>query len=119
MPCRSEFAGVDACFFTLGVSAVGKSEAEYSRLTFDLTLPFRAAFMFRPGFIQPAKGVQSSFRLYRAAYVVTTPFFPLIRRLFPRFVTTSEKVGQAMIHVSDTGYPKSILESDDINRASG
>ena len=162
---QSEFADADACFFALGVSAVGKSESDYSHLTFDLTLaaataivaespratfcyvsgmgtdstehgrvmwarvkgktenallalPFRAAFMFRPGFIQPMKGVQSGFRLYRAAYVVTTPFFPLLRSLFPRFVTTSEKVGQALINVSDTGYPKRILESNDINRAS-
>ncbi len=163
---QSEFAAADACFFALGVSAVGKSEADYSHMTFDLTmaaataivsecpqatfsyvsgtgtdstehgrvmwarvkgktenallaLPFRAAFMFRPGFIQPMKGVQSSFRLYRAAYVVTSPFFSLIRTRFPRFVTTSENVGRALINVSDTGYPKRILESDDINRASG
>lgn len=31
-------AGYDACFFTLGVSAAGRSEADYTRLTFDLTL---------------------------------------------------------------------------------
>jgi uncharacterized protein YbjT (DUF2867 family) len=30
--------GYDACFFCLGVSSVGMSEAEYTRLTFDLTL---------------------------------------------------------------------------------
>jgi hypothetical protein len=34
---------VDACYFCLGVSSVGMSEAEYSRLTFDLTLGFAAA----------------------------------------------------------------------------
>jgi len=33
-----DFHGADACFFCLGVSAVGKGEEEYSRLTFDLTL---------------------------------------------------------------------------------
>jgi uncharacterized protein YbjT (DUF2867 family) len=31
-------AGHDACFFTLGVSAAGMSEAEYTRTTYDLTL---------------------------------------------------------------------------------
>jgi uncharacterized protein YbjT (DUF2867 family) len=30
--------GYDACFFCLGVSAAGMSEADYTRLTFDLTL---------------------------------------------------------------------------------
>jgi uncharacterized protein YbjT (DUF2867 family) len=33
-----EFAGYDACFFCLGVSSVGKSEAEYTHLTYDLTM---------------------------------------------------------------------------------
>jgi uncharacterized protein YbjT (DUF2867 family) len=34
----SDLQGYDACFFCLGVSSVGMSEAEYTRLTFDLTL---------------------------------------------------------------------------------
>lgn len=32
------FAGFDACFFCLGVSSVGMSEADYTRITYDLTL---------------------------------------------------------------------------------
>jgi len=35
---RADFASCDACFFCLGVSSIGKSEAEYTRLTYDLTL---------------------------------------------------------------------------------
>ncbi len=35
---RTDFVGADACFFCLGVTAVGKTEAEYSRLTYDITL---------------------------------------------------------------------------------
>lgn len=34
----AELAGIDACFFCLGVSAVGMKEADYHRQTFDLTL---------------------------------------------------------------------------------
>ena len=30
--------GLDACFFCLGVSSVGKTEAEYTRTTYDLTM---------------------------------------------------------------------------------
>lgn len=37
---RGELAGYDACFFCAGVSSVGKSEAEYTRVTYDLTLHF-------------------------------------------------------------------------------
>src|SRR5215510_12112239 len=33
-----DFSSCDACFFCLGVSSVGKSEAIYTRLTYDLTL---------------------------------------------------------------------------------
>ncbi|MBW8886582.1 MAG: NAD(P)H-binding protein [Fibrobacteres bacterium] len=36
-------SGVDACYFCLGVSSMGMSEAEYSRLTYDLTLGFAKA----------------------------------------------------------------------------
>lgn len=32
------FDSIDACFFALGVSSLGKSEQEYSRITYDLTL---------------------------------------------------------------------------------
>ena len=35
---RDDFRGADACFFCLGATAVGKSEAEYHRVTFDLTM---------------------------------------------------------------------------------
>jgi uncharacterized protein YbjT (DUF2867 family) len=34
----AELQGYDACFFCLGVSAAGMREADYTRLTFDLTL---------------------------------------------------------------------------------
>jgi len=33
-----ELQGYDACFFCLGVSAAGMNEADYTRLTYDLTL---------------------------------------------------------------------------------
>jgi len=34
----AELHGYDACFFCLGVSAAGMNEADYTRVTFDLTL---------------------------------------------------------------------------------
>ena len=45
-----DFATINACFFTLGVSAVGMSEADYYRQTFDLTLAAaRALAAAKPG----------------------------------------------------------------------
>lgn len=37
-PILPELSGFNACYFCLGVSSVGLSEAEYRRLTYDLTL---------------------------------------------------------------------------------
>jgi uncharacterized protein YbjT (DUF2867 family) len=37
-PVRAELAGFDACFFCLGVSSAGMKEADYRRITYDLTL---------------------------------------------------------------------------------
>jgi uncharacterized protein YbjT (DUF2867 family) len=34
----TDLQGYDACFFCLGVSSAGMNEAEYTRLTFDLTM---------------------------------------------------------------------------------
>jgi len=39
---------------------------------------------------------------------------PLLRRLFPRYIVTTEEVGRAMIRVARQGFPKKILESWDI-----
>ena len=102
---ETEWAGLDACFFCLGVSSAGMSEENYKRVTYDITLaaaqvlaklnpnltfvyvsgagtdssergrvmwarvkgqtenallrmPFRAAYMFRPGVIVPLHGIK-------------------------------------------------------------
>lgn len=39
-PIQDQLAGYSACFFCLGASSVGMKEAEYRRLTYDLTLHF-------------------------------------------------------------------------------
>jgi len=39
----AELQGYDACFFCLGVSSVGMTEADYTRLTYDLTLAWARA----------------------------------------------------------------------------
>lgn len=158
-----DLAGYDACFFCLGVSAAGKSEAEYRRITYDITLaaatilakvnprmtfiyvsgagtdtteqgrtmwarvkgstenallrlPFKAAYMFRPAGIQPMHGETSKTRLYRLFYVIAAPLLPLLKRLLPRYLTTTEQIGRAMIAAARNGAPKAILETQDINR---
>jgi uncharacterized protein YbjT (DUF2867 family) len=157
-------AGCDACFFCLGVSVVGMSEADYRRVTYDLTmavaravvaaapmsvfvyvtgkntdsteqgpamwarvkgktendlmrLGFRGAYMFRPGIIQPLRGVRSSTAWYQAFYDIFGPVLSLLRRLSPNLFLTSVDMGRAMINVAARGYPKPTLEIADIHAA--
>lgn len=37
-PIKSKLTGLDACFFCLGVTSIGKNEDDYTRLTHTLTL---------------------------------------------------------------------------------
>jgi uncharacterized protein YbjT (DUF2867 family) len=79
-----------------------------------LELPLDA-YMFRPAFIQPMHGVKSKTRLYRAIYAVMGPFYPVLRRVGRKFVTSTEALGAAMVTVAGRGGPKRILETSDIN----
>jgi uncharacterized protein YbjT (DUF2867 family) len=81
-----------------------------------LRLPFRAAYMFRPAAIIPLHGITSRTRWYRLLYAATRPVWPLLRRLAPGYVTTTERVGQAMINVAVNGAPMRVIENPDINQ---
>jgi uncharacterized protein YbjT (DUF2867 family) len=80
-----------------------------------LRLPFRAAYMFRPGIIQPMNGEVSKTRFYRIAYLLLGPIVSLLAKLFPRLVTNTERVGRAMLAVAKRGAPRPLIEHADIN----
>src|SRR5580704_16590318 len=80
-----------------------------------LKLPFKAAYMFRPAGIQPLHGVRSKTGWVQAIYVATAPLLSLLNRVAPAYMTTTEQVGRAMIKVARDGYPKPVLESEDIS----
>ena len=158
---ETELRGFDACFFCLGVTSAGMTEADYERVTYGITLaaaetlarlnsgmtfiyvsgagtdstekgrvmwarvkgktenallrlPFKAAYMFRPGAIEAAHGERSKTAAYRMAYALVKPLLPLLRRLFPNYILTTEEIGRAMINVAESGAPKKILEISDI-----
>ena len=159
---ESQLAGLDACFFCLGVSSLGMSEERYRRLTYDITLaaaktlsklnpgmvfiyvtgrgsdsteqgplmwarvkgktendllklPFKAAYMFRPAAIQPLHGIRSKTAWVQGIYLVGAPLLALLNRVAPKYMTTTEQVGRAMIKVAREGFPRPVLESEDIN----
>ena len=80
-----------------------------------LKLPFKAAYMFRPAGIQPLHGIRSKTGWVQAIYVATSPLLSLLNRVAPKYMTTTEQVGRAMIKVARDGFPKPVLESEDIS----
>ena len=158
---EQELRGFDACFFCLGITSAGMSEADYRRVTHDiavaagrtlarlnpgmtfafvsgagadntergrlmwarvkgqtenaiLRLPFKRAVVFRPGIILPMYGAASKTTWVRVTYNITRPLWPVLFALFPRHVTTTERIGLAMLHVARHGAPKAVLEMVDI-----
>jgi hypothetical protein len=81
-----------------------------------LKMPFKAAYMFRPGAIQALHGIRPKSTTYRVLYTVLWPVILLVRAVSPNSVTTTERVGRAMIHVALEGAPSPILTTRDINQ---
>ena len=75
-----------------------------------MRLPFKKAFMFRPGFMQPTKGLKNALKGYGAI----SWLYPILHVLFPGFTCSLREVGLAMINVATRGYEKQILEVRDI-----
>ncbi|MDP8980987.1 MAG: NAD(P)H-binding protein [Acidobacteriota bacterium] len=158
---EAELSGFDVCFFCLGVSVSGMTEADYERVTYGITLaaaetlarlnpqmtfiyvsgagtdssergrmmwarvkgktenallrlPFKAAYMFRPGIVEPRYGVKSKTGWYRAFYAVGKPVLPVLRWVFPAYVLATDEMGRAMLAAAKRGAPKHVLETRDI-----
>jgi len=106
--------------FISGMGTDSKSGTMWARVKGEtenalLALPFKAAYMFRPGFIQPLHGIESKTALYRIPYKILGPLNPLMRKLFPGIATSTEILGRAMIKAAREGAPKHVLETRDIN----
>ncbi|WP_421871651.1 NAD-dependent epimerase/dehydratase family protein [Marinoscillum sp.] len=157
---KSQLGTPDACFHCMGVSAVGMSEAEYSKLTLDVTKTladicydmnprmtfnyvsgtgtdseeksrqmwarvkgrtenyvlakgFAKAYMFRPGFIIPEKGIESRTNLYNTIYKIMRPFFGFFRKM--NSVTTTTRIGVVMIKTITEAPDLQYLENPAIN----
>jgi uncharacterized protein YbjT (DUF2867 family) len=156
VPIESQLVGYNACFFCLGISSVGMREADYKRVTYDLTLNvgqllarlnpdltfcyvtgagtdsseqgrvawarvkgatenalmrlFKHAYMFRPAFMKATPG-QKNIKSY---YKLFAWIYPIGRALYPAGFCTLQEVGLAMINSVSRGYPKQILDVEDI-----
>ncbi|HEY0295463.1 MAG TPA: NmrA family NAD(P)-binding protein [Bordetella sp.] len=161
---ETQLSGFDACFFCLGTSSAGKSEAVYTRITYDLTmaaasllarlnpdmvftyvsgastdsseqgramwarvkgrtenallkLPFKAAYMFRPGLIRATDGSVSKTPAYRFLYGLLAWLIPLLHRAFPNQVVSTREIGKVMLSLARAPAGKPIYEIRDIRAA--
>lgn len=157
----AQMKGYDACFFCAGVSSVGMKEAEYTKLTYDLTtyfaktfhaqnpnsvftyvsgtgtdssekgrsmwarvkgktenailnMGFKDAYMFRPGYIQPMRGIRSKTNWYQYMYMIFKPIYALLKH-FPSTATSTVNMGKAMLYVLQNGNEQKILHNKEIN----
>ena len=77
-----------------------------------LKLGFKNAFMYRPGYIQPIKGMKNTYKIYK----FLTPFYSIFESLFPKYVISLDELANSMINVTINGYAKNVLENEDIRR---
>lgn len=98
-----------------GTDGSGKGKVMWARVKGQtenalLQMPFHQAYMFRPGFMYPTKGLKNTLPFY--AYIGW--LYPVVRPLFPQYVSTLREMGQAMINAVRHGYPRRVLEVSDI-----
>jgi uncharacterized protein YbjT (DUF2867 family) len=121
----STLARLNPAMTFIYVSGAGTDSTESGRMMWArvkgktenalLRLPFKEAYMFRPGYIQPLHGIRAKTGWYNAMYAIMSPLYPFWKALLPNAVTTTEQLGRAMIQVAKQGSPKRVLESRDIN----
>jgi nucleoside-diphosphate-sugar epimerase len=104
------------------LSGQGADRTEKSRMMFAkdkgiaenflLTLNPGQTYIFRPAYIHPSiprKEPNLSYRIMRSLY-------PVVRRLYPKGVITSDDLAAAIFHIGLNGDRRIILENRDIKR---
>lgn len=110
-----------------GADSTEKSRTMWARIKGKaenaiLGMPFKAAYVVRPAFIQPLHGIRSKTKIYNAMYAVLAPLGPVLKAVAPGYYTTTEQLGRVMIRLAKsggsiavglakTGGPTQVLES--------
>jgi uncharacterized protein YbjT (DUF2867 family) len=105
--------------YVSGAGANANSETMWARVRGETENALLAtsldAYVLRPGFIQSRHGARSRTLIYRIAYPVFAALFPLLRRMAPKYVTSTEQIGLAMLGIARHGAPERVLYSDTFN----
>jgi hypothetical protein len=108
--------GMTFCYVSGGgTDSTEKGKVMWARVkgkteNYLLAMPFKAAYMFRPGYIQPTEGLENTLK----AYTYIGWMYPFLKKIMPSHVCTLRELGSAMIHTVTKGYPNHILHSKDI-----
>ena len=87
----------------------GKTENDLMRL------PFKKVYNFRPGILQPTKGLKNTLTFYHfLGWLI-----PIVKLVAPKYISSLKELGQAMITAATKGYEKQVLEVGDIKEAAG
>ncbi len=84
------------------------------RTEIEVIKTFPNGYGFRPGFIQPTHGATSKTGLYRVTYALTAPLIPVLFKVAPKYVTSTDRLGQAMLRAARTGFATRIVENADL-----
>ncbi len=108
--------GLTFCYVSgAGTDSTGHGRQMWARVKGQtenalLQLGFERAYMFRPGFMRATPGLRNTLPYYK----YFNWLYPVLRRLLPRYVSTLQELGLAMITVVQQGYTKPVLEVPDI-----
>ena len=108
--------GMTFCYVSgAGTDSTEKGKSMWARVKGKtendlMKLPFKQMFAFRPGFMNPTKGLKNTLPFYK--YV--SRMYPFFKALFPGSMSTLAEVGQAMINAALFGYDKQVLDVRDI-----
>jgi hypothetical protein len=112
----SKNPGMTFCY----ISGTGTDSTEKGRLMWarvkgktenDLVkFPFKKAYNFRPGILEPTKGLKNTLSFYKYFGWLA----PIIRTVAPKQISTLKELGLAMINAVSKGYEKQTIEVSDI-----
>ena len=91
--------------------ARAKGETERALAALPIT-----TVMVRPGGIRPVEGIRSSHKPLDFLYRLGSPALALAVRLLPGQMTTTARVGRAMLALAREPLPPAVVENDAINR---
>ena len=75
---------------------------------------FPNGYAARPGIIRPTHGATSKTRLYNNAYTVLNPVLSLLERVAPKYATSTDRLGRAMLQAARGKFARHILENRDL-----